>query len=130
MERLAAWAVPAVESFVPILTILGRGRAAAAVALVFLVVFSLALVRLALRDGVHVACGCFGRPSVDVRVALVRNAALSAVAVAAWSLAPADASFGLPGRGDALPALLGAGTAAVAAITAWRAASWLGRGRA
>ena len=130
VERLAAWAVPAAESLVPIFTILGRERTAAAVALTSLVVFSLALVRLAVRDGVRVACGCFGRASVDVRVALVRNLALSAIGVVAWSLAVPDPSLTLPDPGDMLPALLVAGTAAVAAITAWRAASWLGRGRA
>ncbi len=129
-ERLAAWIVPAVESLVPILTVLGRERAAAAVALASLIVFSCALVRLALRDGVRVACGCFGRASVDVRVALVRNLALSGIAIVSWSLATPDASLTFPDAADALPALLVAGTVAVAAITAWRAASWLGRGRA
>jgi hypothetical protein len=130
VERLAAWIVPAAESLVPIFAILGRERTAAAIALVSLVLFSLALVRLSVRDGVRVACGCFGRTSVDVRVALARNLALSTVAVVAWALAAPDASLTLPDPGDTLPALLVAGTAAVAAITAWRAASWLGRGRA
>jgi hypothetical protein len=129
-ERLAAWAVPAAESFVPILAVLGRERAAAAVALVSLVVFSLALVRLAVRDGVRVACGCFRRASIDFRVALVRNLALAATAIVAWSLDVPDPPLTLPNAGDTLPALLVAVTSAVAAITAWRVASWLGRGRA
>ena len=130
VERLAAWAVPAAESLVLILMVLGRERAAAVVALASIVVFSLALVRLAVRDGVRVACGCFGRASIDVRLALARNVALAATAVAAWSLAARDPSFTLPDAGDTLPALLVGGALAAAAITAWRTTAWLGRGRA
>jgi hypothetical protein len=129
-ERLAAWSVPVVESLVPTLVLSGRERAAAAVALVSIVVFSVALLRLAVRDGVRVACGCFGRASVDVRIALARNLALAATAIVSWSLAAPDPSVRLPGAGDVLPALLVAGALGVAAITAWRTAVWLGRGRA
>ena len=130
VERHAAWVVPVAESLVLILSVLGRERAAAAVALASIVVFSLALVRLAVRDGVRVACGCFGRASIDVRLALTRNVALAATAVAALSLAARDASFTLPDAGDTLPALLVGGALAAAAITAWRTTAWLGRGRA
>jgi hypothetical protein len=129
MERLAAWAVPTTEALVPILSVLGRERAAAAVALCSLVIFSLALVRLAARDGVRVACGCFGRASIDVRVALVRNLALAATAVVSWSRISPDPSLTTPDAGDALPALLVVGALVVAAITAWRSTVWLGRGR-
>jgi len=129
-ERLAAWAVPTAESLVPILAVLGRERAAAAVALVSVVAFSLALVRLAVRDGVRVACGCFGRASVDVRVALGRNLVLGATATAAFALAGPDPALTLPAASDTLPALLVGGALAVAATTAWRAAAWLGKGRA
>jgi hypothetical protein len=129
-ERLAAWTVPAAESLVPILMVLGRERAAAAVALVTIVVFSLALVRLALRGGVRVACGCFGRATVDMRVALARNLALAATAFAAWRLAAPDPSIALPDTGDTLPALLVGGALAAAAITVWRTGTWLGKGRA
>ena len=129
MERLAAWAVPTTEALVPILTVLGRERAAAAVALGTLVVFSLALVRLAARDGVRVACGCFGRALIDVRVAFVRNFALAAIAVASWSRLSPDPSLTLPDARDALPALLVVGALVMAAITAWRSTVWLGRGR-
>jgi len=129
-ERFAAWAVPAAESLVPVLTLLGRQRAAAAVALASVAVFSVALLRLAARDGVRVACGCFGRASIDVRVALVRNLVLAATAVSAWSLAiPPDLRLTLPEAADALPALLVAGALAVAAITAWRSTGWLGKGQ-
>jgi uncharacterized membrane protein YphA (DoxX/SURF4 family) len=129
-EQVASWAVPAAESLVPILTLLGRERAAAAFALGLLTLFSSMLLRLAARDGVRVACGCFGRATVDVRVALARNLALGVAAVVSWTLATRDPSLGTPEAGDALPALLFAGALAVAATTAWRAAVWLGRGRA
>jgi hypothetical protein len=128
-ERLATWAIPAVEALVPALTLLGRPRAAAAIALASVVVFSVALLRLAARDGVRVACGCFGRASIDVRVALLRNLVLAATAVVSWSLAASDPRLELPEAGDALPALLVVGALAVAAITAWRSTVWLGRGR-
>jgi hypothetical protein len=118
-----------VESLVPVLTLLGRQRAAAAVALASVAVFSVALLRLAARDGVRVACGCFGRASIDVRVALVRNLVLAATAVSAWSLAIPDPRLTLPEAADALPALLVAGALVVAAITAWRSTVWLGKGQ-
>ncbi|MDQ4108251.1 MAG: hypothetical protein M3138_05515, partial [Actinomycetota bacterium] len=129
-EHVAAWTVPALESLVPILTLLGRHRAAAAVALASLAVFSIALLRPAARDGVRVACGCFGRASVDVRVALARNLGLATIAIVSWSLAAPDPALGLPEAGDGLPVLLFTGALSVAAITAWRSAVWLGRGRA
>jgi hypothetical protein len=126
---LAAWAVPAVEASIPVLVIVGRPRAAGAVALASLAVFSVALVRLALRDGVRVDCGCFGRAQVDVRVALGRNLALAIAAAAAWALAPADPGLPVPGAGDLVPLLLLAGAVVAGAVTAWRATVWLGRGR-
>jgi hypothetical protein len=129
LERVAAWAVPATEALVPILVVLGRERAAAAVALAAVAGFSVAVLRPVARDGGRVACGCFGRASVDVRVALARNLLLAAIAVSAWSLADPDPSLGVPQAGDTLPALLAAGALAVAATTAWRTAVWLGRGR-
>jgi hypothetical protein len=130
VERVAAWAVPAMESLVPILTLLGRDRAAAAVALVSVLVFSIALLRSAVRDGVRVACGCFGRASIDVRVALSRNLALAAAALVSFAFAVPAPALTLPQAGDVLPALLLPGALAIATITAWRTAVWLGRGRA
>jgi hypothetical protein len=130
MDRVAAWAVPMAESLVPILALLGRPRAAAAVALASIVAFSVALVRLAVRDGGRVACGCFGRGSIDVRVALARNLAIAVIAAAAWRSSSADPVLRLPHGSDTLPALLVTGALAVAAITAWRSAVWLGRSRA
>jgi hypothetical protein len=130
LERGARWAVPAVESFVPFLTLLGRPRAAAAVALGLTVVFSGALVRLARRDGVRVSCGCFGRGTIDVRLALVRDLAIAVTALVSWSGAPSDPPLRLPQGAETLPALLVTGALAAAAITAWRTAAWLGRGKA
>jgi hypothetical protein len=130
VERVAAWGVPAAESLVPILTLLGRERAAAALAVASVALFSIALVRSATRDGVHVACGCFGRASIDVRVALARDLALAAAASVSFALAAPDPAFRLPEASDALPAVLVAGALAMATITAWRTAVWLGRGRA
>ena len=129
-SRVAALGVPTAEALVPILALLGRPRAAAAVALVSIVVFSVALVRLALRDGARVSCGCFGRGSIDVRLALARNAVIAAAAMVSWSLATIDPVLRLPRVEDTLPALLVTGALAVAALTGWRAAVWLGRGRA
>jgi hypothetical protein len=128
VARVATWAVPGTEALVPTLALSGHPRAAAAVALGAVVAFSAALVRLALRDGARVSCGCFGRGSIDVRVALVRNAALAAVAVASWISASPDPRLQLPHADDSLPALLLAGALAAAVITVWRAASWLRKG--
>jgi hypothetical protein len=130
LERMAAWTVPAVESLVPVLALLGRERAAAAVALGSTAVFSVTLLRLAARDGVRVACGCFGHASIDVRVALARTLALAGAAVVSWSAGTPDPALRLPEAVDAVPALLFGGALSVAAITAWRTAVWLGRSRA
>ena len=103
-------------------------RAAAAIALGSLAVFSVALVRIGLRDGVRVSCGCFGREHVDVRFALGRNLALAIVSAAAWWLAPADPGLAAPDAGDLVPLLLVTGAVVTGALTAWRATVWLGRG--
>jgi uncharacterized membrane protein YphA (DoxX/SURF4 family) len=130
VERVAAWAVPGTEALVPTLALLGRPRAAAAAALAAILVLSAALVRLAMRDGARVSCGCFGRGSIDVRVALVRNAALAAAAVASWTSPFPDPPLQLPRADDSLPALLLAGALAASVITGWRAAIWLRKGSA
>jgi hypothetical protein len=129
-ERVAAWAVPIAEASIPVLVIAGRPRAGAAVALSSLAVFSVALVRLARRDGVRVACGCFGRAQIDVRLALARNLALAIAAAASWWVAPADPRLPVPDAGDLFPVLLMVGAVIAGVLTAWRATVWLGRGRA
>lgn len=128
VARVTTWAVPGTEALVPALALSGRPRAAAAVALGAIVAFSAALVRLALRDGARVSCGCFGRGSIDVRVALARNAALAAAAIASWISASPDPRLQLPHAHDSLPALLLAGALAAGVITVWRAANWLRKG--
>jgi len=130
VERIASGAVPAAELLVPVLALLGRERAAGAVALVAIVVFSAALVRLGLRDGARVSCGCFGRGSIDLRMALGRNAAFAALAAAAWASAPPDPLLRWPGAGDSFPAVLAAAGLTVAAVTGWRTSVWLRRGSA
>jgi hypothetical protein len=130
VERVAAWGAPAAELLVPTLALLGRPRAAGAVAFAAIAIFSVALVRLAVRDGARVSCGCFGRGSIDVRLALLRNAALAAAAAASWASAPSDPVLRLPSGSDPVPALLAAASLTVAAITVWRASVWLRRGNA
>jgi hypothetical protein len=130
VRRIAGWGVPMLEALVPILVVLGRERAAAGVAAGSLLAFSLVLARAAVRGDLRVPCGCFGRPFVDVRAALARNAALAALAVVVWTGAHADPALGLPAGVEVVPAGSVAGAIAVAVLTAWRAAVWLGRGRA
>jgi hypothetical protein len=125
-----AWAVPVVEALVPLLVVVGRERAAAVVALVALTIFSGALVRVWVHDGLRVPCGCFGRSVVDVRVALVRNAVLATIALAVGVTASPDPGVVLPSGGDVMPAALTAAALVVAAATAWRASVWFTRGRA
>jgi hypothetical protein len=130
VERIALRAVPAAELLVPTLALLGRPRAAGAAAFFAIVIFSVALVRLGVRDGVRVSCGCFGRGSIDVRFALARNAAFAALAAAAWVSARPDPVLRWPDAGDSVPAMLTAAGLTVAAITVWRASVWLRRGSA
>jgi hypothetical protein len=130
MERVAARAVPAGELLVPTLALLERPRAAGALALAAIGLFSVALVRLAVRDGARVSCGCFGRGWIDVRLALVRNAIFAAVAAGVWVSAPPDPVVRLPSVSDSVPASLVAVGVAAAALTGWRATVWLRRGSA
>ena len=128
VERVVSWGAPAIELLVPVLALLGRPRAAGAVAFVSIAIFSVALVRLALREGARVSCGCFGRGSIDVRLALLRNAALAAAATTSWVWSPPDPVLRLPSGGDPVPALLAGASLTVAAVTAWRTSVWLRRG--
>ena len=130
VERTALWLVPAVEVTIPAMTLLGRERAAAALALLLLGAFSAALVRARVRHGTTVPCGCFGRAVVDVRAALARNAALAALGLTALVAAGREPSWTLPGDVELIPASLAAIALLVAAGTAWRVSFWLGRSRA
>jgi hypothetical protein len=129
LERAAVWGVPAVELVVLALAVAGRPRAAAVLALAALVVFTSALVRVALRGGREVPCGCFGREAVDVRGALVRNTLLGILAAVAFVASPVDPPLAAPAAADAMPALLAGGALLAAAATAWRASVWFSRGR-
>jgi hypothetical protein len=130
VERAARRGVPLAEGVVPVATALGFTRIAAWWGVFLLVAFSLALLRVSLRAGVRVPCGCFGgRRVVDVRVALLRNLGVGAVAALA-ATAPTVPRFtwpGVPAPGEILPMMLASVGAAVAGWTAWRAAVWLGR---
>ncbi|HSL10228.1 MAG TPA: MauE/DoxX family redox-associated membrane protein [Actinomycetota bacterium] len=134
VTRVARWAVPMAEVSVPTLALLGLRRASAVVAIGLLVVFSIAVVRARLRIGPAVPCGCFGeRGAAAASAQLLRNAALAAAAAFAATSAP-DAAVvrwpGAPGVADVVPAMLAAGSVAVAVWAAWRSTAWLARGRA
>ena len=130
--RAAVRAVPLAEAVVPALVVAGLPRAAAAWSAALLMVFSGAMVRTR-RLGTRIPCGCFGSGgTVRIGTALARNAALAMLAIVVlvrgtdllripW--------LGVPGGGDALPAMLGAGSLVAAALAAWRASVWLERGR-
>ena len=109
LEPAVAVAVPSAELAVAGVLLLASSRAGAVAALVLLVVFSAALVRVRVRSGDRrVPCGCFGRrSSVDVRLALVRNVVLAALGVLALTgRQPDPLPLGLPSSGEAVPALL------------------------
>lgn len=128
VEVVALWVVPLIEALIPVLTVLGRERAAAAVAFGALAVFTVAIVRSAIRVGVRVPCGCFGRPDVDARGAFARNLALAGLAGVSWVAAGRDPSLIAPSRSDVLPIALTLGGLLAAAITARLAGSMLSRG--
>jgi hypothetical protein len=132
LGRTAAWAVPAAESFVPLLIVAGLPRAAAVWSGALLVLFSGALLRAGRRVGGRVPCGCLGG-SGDIRVhtAMVRIGALILVAVFVFRRAsdsPLIAWPGAPGAGDVVPFLLTLATLTASALVVWRASIWLARG--
>jgi hypothetical protein len=133
VTRVAAATVPLSEMAVPALAILGAPSAASGVALVCLAAFSAAIVRTRVRGGDRVvSCGCFGSArSRDYRLLLVRNAALAAAAAIGLGAPSPEVAWwpGLPSSAELLPFGLATSAAAVAVLTAWRTASWIGRGR-
>lgn len=133
LERIAVWGVPSSEALVPLLVVAGLPRGAAVWSIALLVVFSGTLVASRGRLGGRVACGCFGgRGSVDLRSVLARNALLLAIAglvVVQGVDVPPVWLPGMPRPGDALPLTLTMGALAAAALVAWRASVWLGRGK-
>jgi len=133
LERAAGPLVPTAEALVPLLAMAGLAGPAAAWAIALLAGFSLELLRVRLLVGRRIPCGCFGgRDHVDVRVMLVRNLALGTLA--AWVLlgasdAPRFLPITTPTRADLLPLLLVLGSLSAATLAAWRANTWLARGR-
>ncbi|MFN2390030.1 MAG: MauE/DoxX family redox-associated membrane protein [Actinomycetota bacterium] len=119
--------VPLAEAGVVVLTVLGRHRAAAALALALLASFSLALLRARSRIGARLPCGCFGRSKTrPFSVLVARNALLSVLAAATLLLAGAhEVEIGPPTGSALLPALLGATGLAVGTWMVVRAGSAL-----
>jgi hypothetical protein len=112
--------VPAAETAVATLGLLGLHRWAAAGALMLLAGFSGALLAR-WRDGERrLRCGCFGgAEDLHVGAALARNGALAAIATTSWAAPQAPARWwpGVPAGADVLPAVLAvAGLAAALAI--------------
>lgn len=132
LERVARWAVPAAESAVPALALLGYRSASAIWALALLVGFSIQLVRVGRLVGSRVPCGCFGgRGSIEIGRALLRNVALALMTGVALVGSP-DAPRvrpAMPTGSDVLPAALVVAGLVVAALAAWRSTVWLGRAR-
>jgi hypothetical protein len=133
VARIAAVAVPVAEAAVPLAVIMGSPATASAGALACLTLFSAAIVRTRLRSGTPaIACGCFGGSrSRDYRLVLVRNAALAVLAAAGLGAVSPHVAWwpGVPTSVELLPFALASTAVAVAVLTAWRSASWLGRGR-
>ncbi|MDP9222835.1 MAG: hypothetical protein M3P18_03090, partial [Actinomycetota bacterium] len=77
----ASVGVPIAESAVVTLLVVGQARAAAALALGLIAIFSLALLHARQEEGDRLPCGCFGRVIPrDYRLLAARNAALAALA--------------------------------------------------
>ena len=116
----------------PALALAGLPRAAAAWSAVLLGTFSAELVRVRLRDGGRVPCGCFGgRASVGIGPAVLRNAAVGAIAGFVWTSGKnvrAPAWPALPRAGDALPMILVFGSVVAATLATWRVSVWIARG--
>jgi methylamine utilization protein MauE len=134
VERVAAWWVPLSETLVPVLVVAGLPRMAAVWAATLLTAFSITLVGARERMGNGVPCGCWGgRGSVPFRSALMRNAALLALAVFVVVMGtdvPAHWLPGTPGLSDALPLTLTLVALVASGLVAWRASAWLGGGHA
>jgi uncharacterized membrane protein YphA (DoxX/SURF4 family) len=107
---LIAPLTPVVEAVVPVLVVSGRSRAAVALALVLLAVFSLVLLRARAARGNRLPCGCFGRATErDYRLMLLRNTGLgvlAAIVLAAGHDVRALEGIGTPDASEVVPAAL------------------------
>ena len=124
--------MPIAELVVPALVLLGLPSSASWLAVFLLALFSAEVVRIRLRRGGPVACGCFGgrgeRPAWQL---LTRNAVLAVLAATA-ALGTTDAAVVVPGApapDEILPMVLALGGLAIAAIAVARATWWLRKGR-
>jgi uncharacterized membrane protein YphA (DoxX/SURF4 family) len=109
-ERPIAVLVPLVEVAVAALLLIGETRAGAALSVMLLSSFSLALVRARALQGDRLPCGCFGATKErDYKLLLLRNGVL-ALLPAALLLGGRDvvptSGVGWPSMSDALPTLL------------------------
>lgn len=108
IERLAVRVVPIAEASVVVLLLTGPIRVGAALALLLLAAFSLALVRV--RKAGQLPCGCFGgRARRSVPWLLTRNAALGLVAIASMVAGEPIPLPSAPDPGELFPAALAAG---------------------
>jgi hypothetical protein len=119
--------VPIAELAVPTLVLMGRTRMAAELAVVLLVGFSAAILRVGRTRRNRVPCGCFGRTKTrSIQVLLGRNAVFAALAtlvIAAPRSAAAPAGLRAPAGAELLPAALALGGALLAFLLVRTAAS-------
>jgi hypothetical protein len=124
-SRVIAPAVPLVELAAAVALTVVSVKLGAAVSLVLLSGFSLAVLRARVRRGNRVPCGCFGRTKArDYRIMLGRNAVLAALAAV---ILLSDETEGLlsgmkvPAAGEMFPAILAIVGIGVVAIVLWQA---------
>ncbi len=102
-----AIAVPALEAAVPALVIVRSPAAAGFLALVLLVAFSLAILRVRILGGARLRCGCFGAAERTTNQLLLRNAALGVLAAVGTAAGGGGApALALPASGQVLPFLM------------------------
>jgi hypothetical protein len=110
LTPLTVAGVPVAEAGVVILFLVGASRVAAALTLLLLAAFSMAVMRARRLEGDRLPCGCFGKTKRrDYRVMIVRNAALALLAMPVL-LRGSDTSLsegvGAPSASEIVPALL------------------------
>lgn len=110
IEVAARPAVPLVEAMVAALLFVGASRAGAALAMLLLGAFSLAVLRARRLQGDRLPCGCFGKiDERDYRFILVRNVLLALIAgtilLGGVDVAP-FAGLGAPEASEIVPAFL------------------------
>ncbi len=128
-ERIAASGVPAAESAAALALALASIKVGAALSLVLLAGFSLAVLRARARRGNRLPCGCFGRTkSRDYRLMLGRNAVLVIVAAVVLLSRETEgllSGMEVPAVDELLPATLAATGIGVVTIVLWQASKVL-----